>query len=130
MSENRHFELLSRGPVSSVRLLNPTPLCDEKVAELINEWNSLADSEHCRVLVVDCSNVQILGSGMLSKLIVLQRRLKRKNARLVLSGLRAEVREILSWTRLDRFFEINKDEEQRAAAPVQTSAAFAVCSTA
>jgi anti-anti-sigma regulatory factor len=40
--------------------------------------------------------------------------LKQKNARLVLTGLGAGVREVLSWTKLDRFFEI--DEEAASAA--------------
>ena len=111
-----HFELLSRGPVSRVRLLDHRPFCQEKVAELTSEWNSVADRADCRALVVDCSNVKLLSSEMLSKLILLQRRLTRKNARLVLAGLRAEVREVLSWTKLDRFFEIKKDEEQEAVA--------------
>jgi anti-anti-sigma factor len=116
MSQYRHLELLGHGSVSRVRLLHQRPVCAEKIAELTNEWNSVADGAGCQALVVDCSNVQLLGSEMLSKLFLLQRRLKRKNARLVLSGLRAEVREVLSWTRLDRFFEINKDDEQGAAA--------------
>ena len=52
---------------------------------------------------------------MLSRLILLQRRLKQKRARLVLSGLRAEARAVSSWTKLDRFFEIKEGEEQETA---------------
>jgi anti-anti-sigma regulatory factor len=48
---------------------------------------------------------------MLSKLILLERRLKRRGIRLVLSDLRDEVRRVLRWTKLDRLFEINGDEE-------------------
>ena len=114
----RHFELLNRGPVSRVRLLNPMPMCQEEIAELTEEWNSVADGVDCRELVVDCSNVRLVNSGILGTLIVLQRRLNRKNAKLVLSGLCAGVREVLSWTRLDRFFEIQKDEKQKVAVPV------------
>ena len=78
----RHFELLNRGAVSTVRFLNPMPLCDGEIAELTNEWNAVADGVDCRELIVDCSPVRLLDSGMLSKLIVLQRRLNRKNAKL------------------------------------------------
>jgi anti-anti-sigma factor len=99
-----------------VRLLGHRPIRAEKTAKLTNEWKCVADGAGCQALVVDCSNVQLLGSEILSKLILLQRKLKGKNTRLVLSGLRAEVREVLRWTRLDRFFEISKDEEQRATA--------------
>ena len=56
-------------------------------------------------------------SATLGKLIVLQRRLKKKEAKLVLFGLSPGVREVLKWTKLDRFFEIKDDEPREAAAP-------------
>jgi len=115
MPEYRNLELLNRGPVSRVRLLDCKPFGTENYSELTNEWNSVTDGADCRELWVDCSNVQFLSSELLSRLIVLKRRLQQKNARLVLSGLRAETREVLSWTRLDRFFEIDAEEEQEAA---------------
>ena len=83
---------------------------------MTSAWNSLADRADCRALVLDCSNVKLLSSEMLSKLILLERRLTRRNVRLVLAGLSAEIREVLSWTKLDRFFEINKDEAQASTA--------------
>jgi len=111
MFKYRYLELLNRGPVSRVRLLNRRFLCAQEFTELTNEWNSVADRGDCQALVVDCSDVEFLSSETLSRLIVLQRRLQQKNARLVLFGLRAEVREVLSWTRLDRFFEIKEHED-------------------
>lgn len=111
----RHLELLSRGPVSRVRIRNHGPFGDDQVAALAGEWNSVADRADCQTLFVDCSNVRHLSSELLSKLIVLQRRLKQKEATLVLSGLPAEAREVLSWTKLDRFFEIEEEAEREAA---------------
>ena len=118
MAKYRHLELLSRGPVSMVRPLNHRPLHPEAVAELASEWNSVADRANCRSLCVDLSNLDIVNSDMLSKLIVLQRRLKQKEGTLLLCGLSPHVREIFGWTRLDRFFEIKEDERQDAAACV------------
>jgi len=115
MSAFQHLELLSLGPVSRVRLLGQRAFGAEYVAELTEEWNSVADLGDCQALYVDCSNVPIMSSEMLSKLILLQRRLREKQARLVLAGLRAEVREVLSWTKLDHFFEIDENKEQEIA---------------
>jgi anti-sigma B factor antagonist len=113
MPKYRHLELLSYGPVSRVRLLNQSPLCDdEEVAELTREWNFVADRADCRALCVDCSNVQLLSSDILSKLILLHRRLKGKEGKLILCGLRPEVREVFSWTKLDQFFEIKENKGQ------------------
>ncbi|MGA2254692.1 MAG: STAS domain-containing protein [Thermoguttaceae bacterium] len=115
MPRNQHLEVLSRGPLSRVRLLTDRPFDAETFAELTAEWNSVADRVDCLALLVDCSKVQFLSSEILSRLVLLQRRLKQKKAKLVLSGLRAEVREVLNWTKLDRFFEIKEDEKLEAA---------------
>ena len=116
MLDYQHLELLSAGPVSTVRLLNQRPFRADKVVELTAEWNSVADRADCHALVVDCSNVRLLSSEILSKLLLLQRRLKRRQATLVLTGLRHEVREVMNWTRLDRCFEIDEDAEVEMAA--------------
>ena len=118
MPQYRYLELLGSGPVSRVRLLTQGPLGGERIAELAEEWNSVADHAECRTLVVNCSKIEVLSSEMLSKLVLLQRRLKQKDGKVVLCGIRGEVREVLSWTRLDRFFEIQDDEEQET--PVLT----------
>ncbi len=88
------------------------------VAELTRDWKSAADCADCLELCVDCSKVQFLSSDTLSKLILLQSRLKQKRAKLVLSGLRAEVRDVLRWTKLDRFLEIAEDAKPSASAVV------------
>ncbi len=75
-------------------------------ARLTRARNSAVERADCRAVFVDCSQVQLLSSDMLSKLLLLQGRLKQREAKLVLSGLRAEVRDVLRWTRLDRFLEI------------------------
>jgi len=116
MCEFQHLELLSRGPVSRVRLLNQRPCYTEKSAELTTEWNSVADHVDCRALLLDCSNVEFLSSVMLSSLILLQRRLQQKKAKLVLAGLSAELREVLRWTKLDRYFEIIEERVPVTAA--------------
>ncbi len=114
MSKFQNLRWISTGPVSKVRFMDYQPFDGPWLTELTNEWDSLADRADCQTLLVDCSNVELLSSYTLSKLILLQRRLKQKNARLVLTGLGAGVREVLSWTKLDRFFEI--DEEAASAA--------------
>ncbi len=73
----------------------------------ISQSNSGTDRADHQALVIDCSNIQVLGTEVLSTLLLLQRNLKRQNARLVLCRLRAEVHKVITWTKLDRFFEIS-----------------------
>lgn len=117
MPKYRHLELLCSESVSRVRLLDQWPAYHEQeIRELVAELNSVVDATDCRTLFVDCSNVKVLSSEMLSKLILLQRRLKQKEGKLILCGIRGEVREVLSWTKLDKFFEIQEDAELDDAA--------------
>jgi len=90
------------------------------VAELTSKRSAEADRAAGKVFV-DCSNVPLLSGEMLGKLILLQGRLKQKQSRLVLSGLRAEVRDVLRWTKIDRFFEIEEDAFQKGG-PISSSA--------
>ena len=76
------------------------------VTGLTSKWSSVAERAAGKAIVVDCSNVRVLNSGMLSRLILLQGQLKQRQSKLVLSGLRAEVRDVLKWTKIDRFLEI------------------------
>lgn len=116
MAGYRHLELFSRGPISVIRLLSQRRYSLEEVAELVEEWNCVADHPDCRTLVVDCSRVVVLSSAVLGRLIALEQRLRQKEGRLVLCGVRAEARQMLSWTKLDRLFEIQEEVEEEAMA--------------
>ena len=109
MSSFRHLELLRLGPDPAVRLVDRTPSDSEVIDDISREWECIADHADCKTLLVDCAEVARLSSEMLSKLIVLQRRLQQKKGKLILCGLAPHVREVLRWTKLDRFFEIKED---------------------
>jgi anti-anti-sigma factor len=113
-----HIKRLGGGPVLTVRLPDHGQLLQEEVDDLAAEWNVMADRPDCRMIVVDCSQVVVLRSQMLAKLILLQRRMKRKKGKLVLCRMRAEARQVLSWTKLDRLFEVTDDEEREAVPAV------------
>ena len=115
MHKSQHLELLETGLVTRMRLMDERPAFGKEAAELAKEWNGVVDRTHCRTLIMDCSNIAILTSEMLSKLVLLERRLKQQHGSLVLSGLRPEIREVLSWTKLDRFFQIEEEAETVAA---------------
>ena len=70
------------------------------------ECPSMVERSRYRRLVVDCSGVEMMSSDSLGRLLILQRRMQKSGGHLVLSGLREEVRQMLSWTKLDRCFEI------------------------
>ena len=83
------------------------------VIGLVATRSGHATEDH--TLLLDCANVEIASSEMLAKLISLQRRLKRKAGRLVLCGVRAGLRNVLTRTHLDQLFEIQEAPEEESA---------------
>jgi anti-anti-sigma factor len=106
-------EQMSCGPVSVIRLENCRP-SESYPAEDLDQWMMLADRMTTRTLYVDCSNVEFMSSEMLSRLILLQRRMRQRAGKLVLCHVRDEVRRLLAWTKLDRFFDIAIETETEA----------------
>ena len=102
------------GLVSQRRRLDHGSFPAGRIANLTLRWKPAGDRANCQALFVDCWNVRVLNSQMLSKLIVLERQLKQRGIRLVLFDLRDEVHRVLRWTKLDRFFEINEDAERES----------------
>ncbi len=70
------------------------------------DCHSILERSRCRKVVVDCSGVEMVSSETLGRLLILQRRMRKSGGRLVLGGLREEVRQMFAWTKLDRCFEI------------------------
>ena len=106
-----HVEQLSCGPVTVVRLESPASM-EPQQPDGLTQWMALADQVKNGKLLVDCSSIGLMSSEMLSRLILLQRRLRQNGGALVLCSLRDEVRQMLAWTKLDRFFEIEAETEE------------------
>ena len=104
-------EQMSCGPISVLRLedYRPSEVCQ---GDDLPQWIALVDRVKTRKLFVDCSNVEFMSSEMLSRLILLQRRMKQRAGGLVLCHVREEVRKLLAWTKLDRYFDIQVEAEE------------------
>lgn len=65
-------------------------------------------------LVADFSDVRMMDSAVLGRLITLHRRCQRMGRRLAVRGLRPEVREVFRLTKLDRVLDVEDDDDQGA----------------
>lgn len=92
---------------------------DDKVMEpsrielLGKELLSLSDQEGAERMVVNFENVRFFSSQAISKLIILERRVKARGGQLRLTNLRPEVRDLFAYTSLDSVFDI-QDEQSEA----------------
>jgi anti-anti-sigma factor len=105
------------GREPAVSRLN-NPLLKLHRAGDLADCNSLIERSRCRKLVVDCSGVEMMSSDTLGRLLILQRRMRKSGGRLILSGLREEVRQMFAWTKLERCFEIQPSAGRMRLLPV------------
>ncbi|MCA9241251.1 MAG: STAS domain-containing protein, partial [Planctomycetales bacterium] len=60
---------------------------------------------------IDFSPVQFMSSSMLGKLVKIHKNCKEYKAKLKLSGVSDDIREVFKITRLDKLFDFEKDIE-------------------
>lgn len=114
MSIYRRFELVtlkgSAGDVTVVRLNDPRIVEESVIRELGDELMSVVEKEKRNFLVVNFAKVEFLSSAALNKLILLERAAKAAGGKIRVCGLRKEIAQIFTLTRLDKLFEIKPDE--------------------
>ncbi len=88
----------------------------EKHGELQTVIRMLRHESHCDV-VVDFSNVHVVGGAWLTRLLKIQRLVQERGHRLVLCGLDPAIRGIFAIVRLDHLFEFAEDRFTALASP-------------
>jgi len=97
----------------TVAALRIPSLLDERAIEDIGKGLfQLVDEQACRKLVVDFRLVNALSSQMLGVLVSLYKRSRAIKGRVVLCGLRADLKRIFEITRLDKIMEFAPDESE------------------
>jgi len=116
MVDHRRVEVAPVGEVTVVRFLDRKILDAAKIQELGEELFSLVGSDGRHKLLLNFSNVEFLSSAALNKLIILEKKIKAEDGRLILSDLRPEIHEVFVITRLTQLFEIKESESEALAA--------------
>lgn len=115
MSIYKRFELVtlkgSAGDVTVVRLNDARIVEESVIRELGDELLKVVNVEKRNFLVVNFTKVEFLSSAALNKLILLERAAKAAGGKIRVCGLRKEIAQIFTLTRLDKLFEIKADEK-------------------
>ncbi len=99
--------------VSVVKFKDEKVMDPSRIETLGTELLSLTGGDENQRLIVNFENVRFFSSQAISKLIVLERRVKANGGQLRLSNLRPEVRELFNYTNLDSVFDI-RDQQSEA----------------
>lgn len=115
MSIYRRFELVtlkgSAGDITVVRLNDARIVEESVIRELGDELLKVVNEEKRNFLVVNFAKVEFLSSAALNKLILLERAAKAAGGKIRVCGLKKEIAQIFTLTRLDKLFEIKADEK-------------------
>lgn len=95
-----------------VRFVDKRILDETNIQIIGNQLFALVDEDHRDKLVLDFSNVEYLSSAALGKLITLDKKVKAAKGKLRLCGIRPEIYEVFTITRLHKVFNIFDDQEK------------------
>ncbi|MEN6452602.1 MAG: STAS domain-containing protein [Thermoguttaceae bacterium] len=116
MTAYRHLDVSQVGDVTVVRFLDRKIIEDVNIQELGQEMFRLVEAEGRERLLLDFSSVDFLSSAALGKLITLDKKMKAHGGRLKLASIRPEIYEVFTITKLNRLFDIRRDEAEALAA--------------
>ena len=80
------------------------------------ELFGLVELENRKSVLLNFTGVEFLSSAALGKLITLDRKMKTHKGRLKMSNIRPEILEVFQITKLNKVFDIRKDEAEAISA--------------
>jgi anti-sigma B factor antagonist len=107
----RRLEVEDIGDVTVVNFVDRRILDEQNIQVIGEQLFSLVDEVGRRKILLNFGNVEFLSSAALGKLIALHKKLQAVGGRLILCNIDAEIYEVFEITRLDKFFNIQKEEQ-------------------
>jgi anti-sigma B factor antagonist len=116
MTAYRRLDVNQVGDVTVVRFRDHKIIEDVNIQELGQEMFRLVETDGRQRVLLDFSSVDFLSSAALGKLITLDKKMKAHGGVLKLSNIRSEIYEVFAITKLNRLFDIRRDEADALAA--------------
>lgn len=107
----RRLEVEQIGDVTVVNFIDRKILDEQNIQVIGEQLFGLVDEEGCRKLLLNFGNVEFLSSTALGKLITLNKKLQAAKGRLILCNIDPQIHEVFEITKLDKFFNIQKEEQ-------------------
>ena len=116
MSAYRRLEVNEVGDVTVVHFRDQKIIEDLRIQELGQELFQLVETEKRKKLLLNFASVDFLSSAALGKLITLDKKVKLNSGAMKFCNIRPEIYEVFAITRLNRLFDIKRDEADGLAA--------------
>jgi anti-sigma B factor antagonist len=110
----RRLEVEQIGDVTIVNFVDRKILDEQNIQKIGEDLFSLVDDEGARKLLLNFGNVEFLSSAALGKLITLNKKLmalRSEGGQLILCNIDPQIHVVFEITKLDKFFNIQKEEQ-------------------
>ena len=107
----RRLEVETIGDVTVVNFTDKRILDEQNIQVIGEQLFGLVDEQGHRRLLLNFSNVEYLSSAALGKFITLNKKVAATGGKLVMCNINEEIFEVFEITKLNRLFNIQKDEQ-------------------
>lgn len=107
----RRLEVENIGDVTVVNFIDRKILDEQNIQIIGEQLFSLVDDEGWRKILLNFGNIEYWSAAAFGKLITLNKKLQGVGGSLVLCNIAPQVLEVLEMTKLDKFFNIQKEEQ-------------------
>jgi len=107
----RRLEVEDIGDVTVINFVDKKILDEQNIQIIGEQLFGLVEQEGRRKLLLNFGNVEYLSSAALGKLITLNKKLQGVGGRLILCNIDPQIYEVFEITKLDKFFNIQKEEQ-------------------
>ena len=107
----RRLEVEDIGDITVVNFVDKKILDEQNIQKIGEDLFSLVDELGRKKILLNFGNVEYLSSAALGKLITLNKKLQAAGGRLILCNIDPQIYEVFEITKLDRFFNIQKEEQ-------------------
>ena len=112
-----HVILRDRGEVLAVYFNKDSILDQQVIDEIGHEFDRVAlEAASCRKILLNFGQVKFMSSSMIGKLLVLNKRCTTDKIKLKLSNVSPALLEVFKITKLNKVFDIQRDEATALAA--------------
>jgi anti-sigma B factor antagonist len=111
----KRLDVSEVGDVTVVHFRDQTIIDDLGIQETGQELFQLVDKDGRRKLLLNFASVGFMTSEALGKLITLNKKVKGQGGVVKMCNIRPEIHQVFTVTRLDRLFDIQKDESEALA---------------
>ncbi|MBM3993314.1 MAG: STAS domain-containing protein [Planctomycetes bacterium] len=105
------LEVEDNGEIAIVNFIDRKILDEQNIQKIGEDLFSLIDQYDRKKILLNFINVEYLSSAALGKFITLNKKVQAKNGKLVMCHINEDIYEVFEITRLDRLFNIQKDEQ-------------------